>query len=153
MKEKVSIATMENSLLHVIGKRGMMRGRIGPGAFSKRGAKVVEDGDCVAIFQSIHKVMKAEKVLKGAEEHALKLFPAEGLPPAVVKAWRAVLPPQTRLLPVGGIAPDSMAAYVRAGAGGFGLGSALYRPGASPAEVGARAAAFAAAWATLTAAG
>ena len=45
----------------------MMRGRIGLGWLYKRSARVVEDGDCVAIFQSIHKVMKAEKILKGHE--------------------------------------------------------------------------------------
>ena len=64
---------------------------------------------------------------------ALKLFPAEALPPAVVKAWRAVLPKEVWLLPVGGIPPDNMAAYLAAGANGFGLGSALYKPGMTPA--------------------
>lgn len=59
---------------------------------------------------------------------ALKLFPAETLPPPVVKAWRAVLPPGLALLPVGGITPGGMAAYMAAGANGFGLGSALFKP-------------------------
>ena len=77
---------------------------------------------------------------------ALKLFPAETLGPATVKAWRAVLPPGTGLLPVGGITPDGMAPWRAAGAAGFGLGSALYRPGASPAEVRRAADAFVAAW-------
>jgi 2-dehydro-3-deoxygalactonokinase len=77
---------------------------------------------------------------------ALKLFPAEVLPPAVVRAWRAVLPPGTRLLPVGGIGPESLAPYLAAGASGFGIGSALYRPGATAAEVGARAAELVRAW-------
>jgi 2-dehydro-3-deoxyphosphogalactonate aldolase len=77
---------------------------------------------------------------------ALKLFPAEGLPPAVVKAWRAVLPEGVMLLPVGGITPASLAGYVAAGASGFGLGSALYRPGSSPDEVADRARAFVSAW-------
>jgi len=81
-----------------------------------------------------------------AGAHALKLFPAEALPPAVVKAWRAVLPVGLALLPVGGITPDKMAAYVAAGASGFGLGSALYRPGDGPERVAANAAAFVAAW-------
>lgn len=58
----------------------------------------------------------------------LKLFPAEMMPPAVVKAWRAVLPKQIGLFPVGGITPDTMKAYIEAGANGFGLGSALYTP-------------------------
>jgi len=80
-----------------------------------------------------------------AGAHALKLFPAELLTPAVLKAWRAVLPEGIRLLPVGGITPQSVAPYVSSGAGGFGLGSALYKPGMSPAEVAANAQAFRAA--------
>jgi 2-dehydro-3-deoxyphosphogalactonate aldolase len=78
---------------------------------------------------------------------ALKMFPAEALPPAVVKAWRAVLPKDLWLLPVGGITPERMAPYLAAGANGFGLGSAPYQPGLAPAEVAIRAGAFAAAWA------
>jgi 2-dehydro-3-deoxyphosphogalactonate aldolase len=74
---------------------------------------------------------------------ALKLFPAEALAPAVVKAWRAVLPNHVWLFPVGGIRPDSMAPYLAAGANGFGLGSALYQPGMAPAQVAATARAFA----------
>ena len=73
---------------------------------------------------------------------ALKLFPAEAASPAVLKAMRAVLPPATRMLPVGGIAPDNMAPWVAAGAAGFGLGSALYKPGMSADEVGKNARAF-----------
>lgn len=80
---------------------------------------------------------------------ALKLFPAEILPPAAVKAMLAVLPKGTSLLPVGGIEPTSMAAYVAAGAKGFGLGSALFKPGMSPTEVGRRARAFVEAWHAL----
>lgn len=80
-----------------------------------------------------------------AGAHALKLFPAEAAPPAVVKAQRAVLPRDMPLVAVGGITPDGMAAYRAAGADGFGLGSALYAPGRSAAEVGERAAAFVAA--------
>jgi len=80
-----------------------------------------------------------------AGAHALKLFPAEAAPPAVVKAQRALLPPAIPLVVVGGITPDKLAPYRAAGADGFGLGSALYRPGRSAAEVGARAASFVAA--------
>jgi 2-dehydro-3-deoxyphosphogalactonate aldolase len=76
----------------------------------------------------------------------LKAFPAEMIGPAVVKAWRAVIPAEVPILPVGGIGPGSMAPYVAAGASGFGLGSALYRPGDAPASVREKAAAFAAAW-------
>lgn len=78
--------------------------------------------------------------------HALKLFPAEAAPPTVVKALRAVLPPSLRLLPVGGITPTSMQPYVGAGVSGFGLGSALYRPGNTAAQVALQAQAFVAAW-------
>jgi 2-dehydro-3-deoxyphosphogalactonate aldolase len=77
---------------------------------------------------------------------ALKLFPAEQLPPPVLKAWSSVLPPGTALLPVGGITPERMAAYRSAGAAGFGIGSALYAPGTPAAEVARRARAFIDAW-------
>jgi 2-dehydro-3-deoxyphosphogalactonate aldolase len=77
---------------------------------------------------------------------ALKLFPAEMISPAVVKALRAVLPPAVWLLPVGGITPMNMAAYRAAGADGFGIGSALYRPGAERAAIRAAARTFADAW-------
>ena len=77
---------------------------------------------------------------------ALKLFPAEALASAVLKAWRAVLRPPVALLPVGGITPEGIAAYAAAGASGFGLGSALYKPGDSAAGVARQAAAFMQAW-------
>jgi 2-dehydro-3-deoxyphosphogalactonate aldolase len=77
---------------------------------------------------------------------ALKLFPAELISPRIVKAMRAVLPKAAHLFAVGGITPDSMAEYVRAGATGFGLGSSLYTPGAPADLVGANARRFAAAW-------
>ncbi len=73
----------------------------------------------------------------------LKMFPAEQLPAATLKAWRAVLPAATRVFPVGGIRPDNMGPYWAAGADGFGTGSNLYRPGMSAAEVGQAAAAYA----------
>ena len=60
---------------------------------------------------------------------ALKLFPAEGIPPSVLKAMKAVLPSTVPILPVGGITPEKMNDYLKAGAIGFGLGSALYKPG------------------------
>jgi len=76
---------------------------------------------------------------------ALKLFPAEAASPAVLKAMRAVLPTGTALLPVGGIGPDSMGPWRAAGAAGFGLGSALYKPGDSVEAVAAQARRFIAA--------
>lgn len=77
-----------------------------------------------------------------AGAHGLKLFPAEATSPAVVKAMRAVLPKQVPLLVVGGVRPDNMRSYLDAGATGFGLGSGLFKPGQSPAEVGAQARAY-----------
>jgi 2-dehydro-3-deoxyphosphogalactonate aldolase len=70
-----------------------------------------------------------------AGAHGLKLFPAEMISPATVKALRAVLPKAAALMPVGGITPDNMAVYRAAGATGFGLGSALYAPGRSAEQV------------------
>jgi len=72
----------------------------------------------------------------------LKLFPAEAYPPKVLRALRAVLPKEMPVLPVGSITPDNMAEYWAAGANGFGLGSALYKPGDLPAAVANKAAAF-----------
>lgn len=77
---------------------------------------------------------------------ALKMFPAEQLGPNVVKAWRAVIPADVALIPVGGITPEILASFVAAGASGFGLGSALYKPGLSTTQVGQNAAKFIAAW-------
>lgn len=77
-----------------------------------------------------------------AGAHGLKLFPAEMISPSVVKALRAVLPPSTALLPVGGITPHNMAAYRSAGATGFGLGSALYAPGRNVQDVRLKAMEF-----------
>ncbi|WP_374389110.1 2-dehydro-3-deoxy-6-phosphogalactonate aldolase [Sandaracinobacter sp.] len=77
---------------------------------------------------------------------ALKLFPAEAASPAVLKALKAVLPSGVPLLAVGGVSTDGMAPWIAAGAAGFGIGSALYRPGRSAAQVGAAAAQFVAAF-------
>ena len=76
----------------------------------------------------------------------LKLFPGEALGPDIVKAWRAVLPKETQLYPVGGVTPERIAPYRRAGASGFGIGSALYKPGASVEDVGRAAQTFVKAW-------
>jgi 2-dehydro-3-deoxyphosphogalactonate aldolase len=77
---------------------------------------------------------------------ALKLFPAELLAPPVLKALRAVFPPEVLFLPVGGITPQNLAAYAAAGANGFGLGSALYRPGVTPQQVAVNSRPFVSAW-------
>jgi 2-dehydro-3-deoxyphosphogalactonate aldolase len=73
----------------------------------------------------------------------LKLFPAEIIPPAVFKAWRAVFPPGTLMLAVGGV--DNLKSYAEAGASGYGIGSALYKPGRPAGEIGRLARALVAA--------
>ncbi|EDZ98912.1 KDPG and KHG aldolase [Burkholderia sp. H160] len=72
----------------------------------------------------------------------LKMFPAEQLGCQVVKAWRAVIAAEVPLVPVGGITPDNMGPFLSAGANGFGLGSALYKPGQSAAVTASHAKAF-----------
>ena len=72
----------------------------------------------------------------------LKMFPAEQLGAHVVKAWRAVIAKQVPLVPVGGISPDNMGPFLTAGANGFGLGSALYKPGQSAATTASHAKAY-----------
>lgn len=74
---------------------------------------------------------------------ALKMFPAEALPPGALKAWRAVLPRGTLVFAVGGMRPDNLAPYWEAGADGFGTGSHLYQPGASALAVREAAQAYA----------
>ena len=77
-----------------------------------------------------------------AGANAIKLFPAEAFEPVVIKAMRAVLPNDLRILPVGGITPDNCAPWLAAGAAGFGLGSALYKPGMTAEDVRGHAQAF-----------
>lgn len=77
-----------------------------------------------------------------AGAHGLKLFPADGTTPAMLKAQRAVLPRDLPVLAVGGITPDTMAQWVAAGANGFGLGSNLYHVGKPAAEIAADAQRF-----------
>ena len=83
--------------------------------------------------------------LLAAGADALKLFPAEAASPAVLKALLAVLPKGTAVLPVGGMDAGNIPAWRAAGAAGFGIGSALYRPGDTPAAVGGEGAGAAAA--------
>ncbi|QHQ37121.1 2-dehydro-3-deoxy-6-phosphogalactonate aldolase [Algicella marina] len=70
---------------------------------------------------------------------ALKVFPAEVMGPAGVKALRAVLPASTDIYAVGGAGPENFDTWVAAGAAGFGLGSSLYKPGRTAEETGAAA--------------
>ena len=76
----------------------------------------------------------------------LKLFPAEAASPAVIKAVRAVLPPQVPLLAVGGISAANMGDYLAAGATGFGIGGSLFKPGKPLGEIAEDARAIVAAF-------
>ena len=89
-------------------------------------------------------VMTASEAFAALEAGAtgLKIFPAEMITPSVIKALRAVLPSGTVVMPVGGITPDNMRPYLAAGADGFGIGSALYKPGMSAAAVAENAMTF-----------
>lgn len=89
-------------------------------------------------------VMTASEAFAALEAGAagLKIFPAEMITPAVLKALRAVLPPATVVLPVGGITLENMPTYIAAGANGFGIGSALYKPGMAAQQVSSNAIKF-----------
>jgi 2-dehydro-3-deoxyphosphogalactonate aldolase len=78
--------------------------------------------------------------------HALKVFPAEMVGTAGLAALKSVLPEDTPLWPVGGITPESLRGWVRAGAGGFGIGGALFKPGMDAQAVGTQARRFVDAW-------
>ena len=82
-------------------------------------------------------VMTASEAFAALDAGAtgLKIFPAEMASPAVVKALRAVLPSNAVVLPVGGITHENMRLYLAAGANGFGIGSALYKPGMAAVDV------------------
>lgn len=70
----------------------------------------------------------------------LKIFPASLIGPDGLKAMRAVLPKGCQVYAVGGAGPENFAQWVKAGASGFGIGTAIYTPGLSEAEVADRAA-------------
>ncbi|KFE54833.1 2-dehydro-3-deoxy-6-phosphogalactonate aldolase [Pseudomonas syringae] len=113
--------------------------------------KVLRAGKVAGLFLSPG-VATPTEAFAALDEGAdvLKLFPAEQMSPAVVKAWLAVLPVGTVLIPVGGITPDNMKVFLDAGVKGFGLGSGLFKPGMSAADVAERADAYVRAWKQLT---
>jgi len=81
-----------------------------------------------------------------AGAHALKIFPAESVGHGGIKALKSVLPAGTPVWPVGGVSPETMAAWVKAGATGFGIGGNLYTPGVTLEQLKERAEAFVSTW-------
>lgn len=78
----------------------------------------------------------------------LKLFPGAMAGPTGLSAMRAILPKGTLVYAVGGAGPENFGDWIAASADGFGLGSALYKPGLNATEVGERATAIVAAYRT-----
>ncbi|WP_338574090.1 2-dehydro-3-deoxy-6-phosphogalactonate aldolase [Pseudomonas canadensis] len=113
-------------------------------------AKVLRAAKAAGLFLSPGVATPTEAFAALAEgADVLKLFPAEQMGPSVIKAWLAVLPAGTLLLPVGGITPDNMQVFTDAGAKGFGLGSGLFKPGMTVDQVASCAQAYVAAWKAL----
>ncbi len=79
----------------------------------------------------------------------LKLFPAEAASPVTVKAWRAVVPSHVQIYAVGGVTPANMQSWWDVGIAGFGIGSNIYKPGFTAADVSKAAQQFVAAWKAL----
>lgn len=69
----------------------------------------------------------------------LKIFPGVLVGPEGLKAIRAILPKGTEVLAVGGAGPENFAEWFAAGADGFGIGTAIYRPGDSAETVSEKA--------------
>jgi 2-dehydro-3-deoxyphosphogalactonate aldolase len=102
-------------------------------------AQVASVGGALIVAPNTDSAVTEAFAAVAAGAHALKLFPAEAASPTVLKAHKAVLPKDIPVLPVGGITPESMAAWTAAGAAGFGLGGGIYTPGMTAAEVSERA--------------
>lgn len=83
---------------------------------------------------------------------ALKFFPAELIGTAGIKAMKAVLPKHVPVLAVGGANEGNFADFLKVGCAGFGIGSNIYKPGMTAAEIGERAAKLVAAFAVAQAA-
>ncbi|UFU03194.1 2-dehydro-3-deoxy-6-phosphogalactonate aldolase [Ruania suaedae] len=103
----------------------------------------------LASYPGVATVSEAFTAIEAGAQ-ALKLFPAQQVGSAGMKAWLAVLPP-VELIPVGGVGAQQMAEWVQAGATGFGIGSSLFTPGVELGELRTRARALAHAWEECTA--
>lgn len=109
-------------------------------------ARAVEQG--LVPLPGVFTPTEAFAAIRAGATH-LKLFPAEAASPVTVKAWKAVLPKHVNIHAVGGVTPDNMQDWSKAGCAGFGIGSNIYKPGLSADDVADNAAAFVAAWRKL----
>lgn len=120
------------------------------GAVAEAGGKLIVSPNCdpeviVASkglgLQSYPGVFTATECFAALKAGAdgLKMFPASVMGPSGVAALRAVLPATAPVFAVGGAGPDNFAQWHEAGADGFGIGTALYKPGFTAQEVGERA--------------
>ena len=96
-------------------------------------------------FPGILTPTEAFSALKAGAD-GLKIFPSFLLGATGLKAIRDVLPPKTQIYMVGGVGPDNFKELIDAGASGFGIGSALYKPSSSPEEIAVKAKALVAAY-------
>lgn len=126
------------------------------------GAQLVVSPNCnPAVIQRTiaHDMVSLPGVLTPTEMFAaldagatgLKIFPAEMVSPAIIKAARAVLPSAVPVFAVGGINQANMADYLAAGAAGFGIGGSLFKPGKPLPDITADARAIVAAFAAARA--
>jgi len=93
----------------------------------------------MAVLPGVGSVTEAFAAVAAGTRH-LKLFPAVSYGSKHLKAMKDVLPPDTRVYPVGGVGPAQMAEWVAAGAAGFGIGGELFRPGYTIDDIARRAA-------------
>ena len=92
---------------------------------------------------------EAFAAIRAGAKH-LKLFPAEAASPQTIKAWKAVLPKHVKVHAVGGVTPANMNDWISAGASGFGIGSSIYKPGMTLAQVSESAHSLVTAWKKAT---
>ncbi len=126
-------------------------------AVAQTGARLIVSPDCnpdviaatralgLDSFPGVFTPTEALAALR-AGATGLKLFPAFRMGAEGLAAMRAVLPPDCTIYAVGGVGPQDFALWRRAGASGFGLGTALYAPGMGAEAVADRARAAVAAW-------
>ena len=152
--------------IEVLARRFSGEGRFGAGtvltatevdAVARAGGTLVVSPNCdpaviaatkAAGLESIPGVLTPSECFQALDRgaDALKIFPAAAMGAAGLGALRAVLPPRTCVYPVGGVGPDDFGQWIAAGADGFGIGGALYRPGTPAATIAAKARAIVAAY-------